>query len=176
MSALNAGPSAREKPARTLPDRSGRNVHPAGLPKSRRNKEQVEADRKVALKASEEEAYKSQMAKDDLAQMNALEEREEEDLPALYPQRLSARIDKRRLADIIESETDECFDIRVDSDEDSDLDSPSQSDKATKAKTKVSVSCPFNRVGIYDLNHLSAYKAHQGGGSSGAFVKDKGIA
>ena len=138
-STLTAGPSAQVTPTRTLPNRSGRNVHPAGLPKYRRNKAQVEADRKAALKASEEQTFKSQMAKDELAQMNVLEERKEEDLPVLYPQCLSARINKWHLADIIESETDECFDIRVDSDEGSDLDSPSQSDKATKAKTTVSV-------------------------------------
>ena len=63
----NAGPSVQVKPTRALPDRSGRNVHPAGLPKSRHSKKQVDADRKAAMKASEEQAHKSQMAKDLLA-------------------------------------------------------------------------------------------------------------
>jgi hypothetical protein len=136
----SAGPSTPVKPTRALPNRPGRNIHPAGLPKSRRSKEQVEADRKAALKASEEQAHKSQMAQDLLARMNILEEVEDEDLPTRYPQRLSARIDKHHYTDI-ETESDECFDIRVD--EDSDLDSPSKPDKATEAKPKVSVPRHF---------------------------------
>ena len=144
------------KPTRALPNRSGRNVHPAGLPKSRRSKEQVDADRKAAIKASDEQAHKSQMAKDLLARMNILEDREEEDLPTLYPQRLSARINKRCHADT-GTESDEFFDIRVD--EDSDLDSPSETEKAIEAKPKVGVSCRFNGVGISDYC-LLAYEAH----------------
>jgi hypothetical protein len=99
---------------------------------------QVEADRKATLKVLEEKACKDQMAKDLFARMNILEEDEDEDLPARYPQRLSTRINKRHYIDI-ENESDECFDIRVD--DVSDLDSPSKSDcdKAAKAKTKVSV-------------------------------------
>ncbi|KAN0134190.1 hypothetical protein V8E53_007962 [Lactarius tabidus] len=128
------GPSAPVKPTCALPNRSGPNIHPAGLPKSQHSKEQVEADRKAALKASEEQAHKSQMAQDLLVQMDILEEHEEEDLPTRYPQCLSARIDKRHFADI-ETESDECFDIRVD--EDSNLDSPSKPDKATEAKLKI---------------------------------------
>ncbi|KAN0135021.1 hypothetical protein V8E53_007139 [Lactarius tabidus] len=130
------GTSTPVKPTRALPNRPGRNIHPAGLQKSRRSKEQVEADRKAALKASEEQAHKSQMAQDLLARMNILEEVEDEDLPTQYLRRLSARIDKRHYADI-ETESDECFDIRVESvDEDSDRDSPSKPDKATEAKPK----------------------------------------
>ncbi|KAN0134486.1 hypothetical protein V8E53_007632 [Lactarius tabidus] len=129
------GPSAQVKPTCALPNRPGRNVHPAGLPKSRRTKVQVEADRKATLKALEEKACKDQMAKDLFTQMNILEEDEDKDLPARYPQRLSTRINKRHYIDI-ENESDECFDIRVDNV--SDLDSPSKSDcdKAAKAKTK----------------------------------------
>jgi hypothetical protein len=139
----SAGTSTPVKPTRALPNRPGRNIHPAGLQKSRRSKEQVEADRKAALKASEEQAHKSQMAQDLLARMNILEEVEDEDLPTRYLQRLSARIDKRHYADI-ETESDECFDIRVESvDEDSDRDSPSKPDKATEAKPKVSVPRHF---------------------------------
>ena len=36
------------------------------------------------MKASEEQAHKSQMAKDLLARMNILEDHEKEDLPTLY--------------------------------------------------------------------------------------------
>ena len=135
--APNGSPAAQQKPTRALPSRPGRNIHPAGLPKPRRSKEQVEADCKAALKASEEQAHNAEMAKDLLARMNILEDDEEEDLPVRYPQRLSARIDKRYHAGI-ETESDECFDIRVD-EEDSDLDSPPESDKTTEAKPKVSV-------------------------------------
>lgn len=60
------------------------------------------------------------MAKDDLTQMNALEECEEEDFCARYPQHLWLEsINKWHLMETIESETDECFDIKVDSDLDS---------------------------------------------------------
>ena len=152
----NVVPSVQLKPTRALPNRSGCNVHPAGVPKSRRSKEQVDADRKAAIKPSEEQAHKSQMAKDHLARMNILEDQEEDDLPTLYPQRLSVRINKRRHADT-GTESEESFDIRVD--EDSDLDSPSESDKATEAKPKVGVPCHFNRIGISDYC-LLAYKAH----------------
>jgi hypothetical protein len=139
----SAGTSTPVKPTRALPNRPGRNIHPVGLQKSRRSKEQVEADRKAALKASEEQAHKSQMAQDLLARMNILEEVEDEDLPTWYLQRLSARIDKHHYADI-ETESDECFDIRVESvDKDSDRDSPSKPDKATEAKPKVSVPRHF---------------------------------
>jgi hypothetical protein len=99
--------------------------------------------------------------------MNVLEEHEEEDLPALYPQHLLARINKWHHADM-ETESDECFDIRVD--KGSDLDSPPKSDKATEVKTKVSISHLFHQVGICDLHCFSVYKVYQGCRSSGASV------
>ena len=68
--------------------------------------------------------------------MNILEDQEEDNLPTLYPQHLSVRINKWHHADT-GTESEESFDIRVD--EDSDLDSPSESDKATEAKLKVGV-------------------------------------
>lgn len=137
MLAPDTGPSAQVKPTRTLPNRPGRNIHPAGVRKVRRSKEQVDADRKAGLKALEEKMHEVRMAKELLARMNVLEEHEENDLPALYPQRLSAH--KRLHADV-DSDSDECFDIRVD-DEGSDSDTSSKSDNATKLKTKVRVPC-----------------------------------
>jgi hypothetical protein len=107
--------------------------------KVRRSKQQVEADRQARLKALEEQLQEVQTAKELLARMNVLEEREEDDLPALYPQRLSAH--KRLHADV-DTDSDECFDIRVD-DEGFDSDPSSESDKATKAKTKVRVPFRF---------------------------------
>ena len=96
------------------------------------------------MKASEEQAHKSQMVKDLLTRMNILEDHEKEDLPTLYPQHLLARINKRHHVDT-GTESDETFDIRVDedSDLDSDLDSPSKSDKAPKVKPKVGVPYHF---------------------------------
>ena len=102
------------------------------------------------MKASEEQAHNAEMAKDLLTRMNILEDDEDEDLPARYPQHLSARIDERHHAGI-ESESDECFDIRVD-EEGSDLDPSSESDKATEAKPKVSVPTIPNQVGTVTHN------------------------
>ncbi|KAH9025701.1 hypothetical protein EDB83DRAFT_2656378 [Lactarius deliciosus] len=104
-----------------------RNVHPAGLPKIRRSKEQIEAEREAGVKALKEKIEAVRMAKEHLAQMNIMEERDEDDL-------LSTTIHKRRHVDI-ETDSDECFDLK-DVDHGSDEDSSSESDKATKTKTK----------------------------------------
>ena len=142
------------KPTRALPDRPGRNIHPAGVRKVRRSKEQVEADRKASLKADQEKIREVQMAQDFLARMNMLEECEEDDLPTMYPQRLSTRLNKRLHLNA-ETESDECFDIRVDEYSDSDaspLPSPTpEPDRATEAKPKVSAPVIFDRVGTYDF-------------------------
>ncbi|KAI9436717.1 hypothetical protein H4582DRAFT_1816412, partial [Lactarius indigo] len=121
---------------RTLPSRPGRNVHPAGQPKPRRSKEQIEADRQAGAKALKEKLHEVQMAKEHLTQLNLMEEHEEDDLPILHPQRLSTAIRKRRHIDV-ESD-DECFDLReADNGFNSD-DSSSESDKATKTQKKAS--------------------------------------
>ena len=171
--ALNGSPAAQQKPTRALPSQPGHNIHPAVFPKSQHSKEQVEANCKAALKASEEQAPNAKMAMDLLTRMNILEDNEEEDLPVQYPPCLSARIDKRYHAGI-ETESDECFDIRV-NEEDSNLDSLPESDKTTEAKLKVSV--PYHsRPGQHcDLHCISAYKTRQRCSSSGASVKDEGI-
>ncbi|KAF8265509.1 hypothetical protein EI94DRAFT_1702454 [Lactarius quietus] len=111
----------------------GCNIHPAGVRKVRRTKEQVKADREAALKVAEEKDHEIRTSKELLAQMNVQEELEVEDLPVLYPQRLSTRLAKRRYAEPdSESEELECFDIRVD--DVSDPDSSSKSDKETETK------------------------------------------
>lgn len=130
--------NASVKPTRSLPNRPGRNIHPAGVRKVRRSKKQIEADREAALKAAEERDREIQTGKELIVHMNVHEEHEAEDLPVLYPQRLSTRLAKRRYADA-DSESEECFDIRVD--DVSDPDSSSESDK--EAQMKVSVPCRF---------------------------------
>ncbi|KAH9027183.1 hypothetical protein EDB85DRAFT_1893108 [Lactarius pseudohatsudake] len=114
-------------PTHALPNRVGRNVHPAGLPKIWHSKEQIEANCEAGVKALKEKIHAVQMAKEHLAQMNIMEEREEDDL-------LSTTIHKRRHVDI-ETDSDECFDLK-DVDHGSDEDSSSESDKAAKTKTK----------------------------------------
>ncbi|KAH9046380.1 hypothetical protein EDB83DRAFT_2523371 [Lactarius deliciosus] len=131
------GPSAQVKavmPTRTLPSRPGRNVHPAGQPKLRRNKEQVEADRKAAGKALQEKLHEVRMAKERLVQLNVTEEHEEDDLHMLHPQRLSTAIHKRRHMDV--ESGDERFDLREADDGSDPDDSSSESDEATKTKNK----------------------------------------
>ncbi|KAH8977244.1 hypothetical protein EDB86DRAFT_3092825 [Lactarius hatsudake] len=131
------GPSAQVKavmPTRTLPSRPGCNVHPAGQPKLRRNKEQVEADRKAAEKALQEKLHEVRMAKEHLVQSNITEEHEEDDLHMLHPQRLSTAIHKRRHMDV-ESD-DERFDLREADDGSDPDDSSFESDEATKTKNK----------------------------------------
>lgn len=137
-------PNAQVKavvPTRALPTRPGRNVHPAGQPKTRRSKEQIEADREAGAKALEEKIFEVQMAKKHLAQLNLMEEHEEDDLPVLHPQRLSTAIHKRRHIDIETDSDNECFDLREVDDGSNTDDSSSESDKASKTKTKASVQC-----------------------------------
>ena len=128
-------------PTRSLPNRPGRNVHPAGVPKVRRSKEQIEAEREAANKVIEEKTQKVRMAKERLAQMNLLEEYDN-DLPLQHPPRLSAMIQKRRHMDV-ETDSDEHFDLREadhhgsDSDLDFDSDSVPKHLDAAKPKTKV---------------------------------------
>lgn len=82
--APNGSPAAQQKPTHALSSLPGHKIHPAGLPKPWCSKEQVEANRKAAVKASEEQAHNAEMAKDLLAWMNILDDDEEEDLPFQY--------------------------------------------------------------------------------------------
>ena len=128
-------------PTRALPNRPGRNIHPAGLPKSRRNrrsKEQIEADRDAKKKALEEKAHQKHVAMERLAQINLFEERED-DLPRQLPPRLSAMVQKRHHRDM-DTDSNESFDLGEadhgsDSDLDADIGSDPQSDSLKAAKT-----------------------------------------
>lgn len=121
------------EPARTLPNWPGRNVHPAGPPIIRRKKEQIKADCEAELKALEEKIQAIQMAKEQLAQMNIMEEDEEDDLPGRHPEQLSTTIQKWRHMDM-ESDSDESFDLREVVDDSCDLDSSSESNNGTQTK------------------------------------------
>ncbi|KAI9435240.1 hypothetical protein BJY52DRAFT_1197719 [Lactarius psammicola] len=123
-------------PTHSLPSRPGRNVHPAGQPKIRRSKEQIEADCEAGAKVLEEKIREVQMAKDHLVQLNIMEECKEDDLP-LHTQCSSTVVHKRRHMDI-ETDSDEAFDLREvdgnDNSDNSDSSSP-KSDKMTKTKS-----------------------------------------
>ncbi|KAH9024049.1 hypothetical protein EDB85DRAFT_2182811 [Lactarius pseudohatsudake] len=125
-------------PTRSLPSRRGRNVHPAGQPRIRRSKAQIEADLAAGEKALKEKAREVQAAKEHLAQLNIMEECEEDDLPVSHPQLLSTVIHKRRHADV-ETDSDESFDLSEADDgshSDASDNSSSKSNKATETRTK----------------------------------------
>ena len=134
--ALKAGrPKAQSKaavPTRALPDRPGRNVHPAGQPKPRRSKEEVEVEREARMKELEDLMHIARMAQEDIARLNLMEEVEDD-----LPRHLSLKIQKRPYTDIEADSEDEYFNLR-DAENGSDSDS-SESDNATKAKMRVSV-------------------------------------
>ncbi|KAH8979527.1 hypothetical protein EDB86DRAFT_3140234 [Lactarius hatsudake] len=114
------GPSTQVKaimPTRALPNRPGRNVHPA-----------------AAQKALEEKLHDVRMAKERLVQLNVTEEDKEDDLHLLHLQCLSTAIHKQRHIDV-ESD-DERFDLREADNGSNPDDSSSESDEATKTKTK----------------------------------------
>ena len=105
------------------------------MPKVWRSKEQIEAEREAANKVIEEKTQKVRMAKERLAQMNLLEEYDN-DLPLQHPPRLSAMIQKRRHMDV-ETDSDEHFDLREADHHSSDSDSVPKHLDAAKPKTKV---------------------------------------
>ncbi|KAI9440159.1 hypothetical protein BJY52DRAFT_1195572 [Lactarius psammicola] len=121
-------------PTRTLPSRPGRNIHPAGQPKTRRSKEQIEANCEASVKILEEKMHEVRVVKEHLAQLNLMEEHEEDDLPNLHPQCLSTAIHKRHHVDVEADSDDECFDLREADGGSIPDDSPSKSDKAAKTK------------------------------------------
>ena len=96
------------------------------------------------MKALDEKLHEICVSKERLAQMDIMEECEEEGF-LQHPPRLSAMIQKRCLINV-ETDSDECFDLR-EADNDSDLDSEPESHKAAKTemaadtKTKVSDYC-----------------------------------
>ena len=110
--------------------------------RSRRSKEQIEAEREAKKKALEEKARKERTAMECLVHVNLFEERED-DLPHQHPPRLSAMIQKRHHGDM-ETDSEECFDLREadhgsDSDLDMDIDSDPQSASLKAANTTTEV-------------------------------------
>jgi hypothetical protein len=78
-----------------LPDRPGRNIHPAKLPAARRTTQQVAAENAAKKQAIEEKIRELERAKEILAQMNVSEELGDEELVHDNPQRLSAAVRKQ---------------------------------------------------------------------------------
>ena len=128
-------------PTCTLPNRPGRNIHPAGLPKSwhnQRSKEQIEADHDAKKKALEEKAHQKHVAMECLAQINLFEECKD-DLPCQLPPHLSAMVQKQHHRDM-DTDSNKSFDLgeanhSSDSDLDMDIGSDPQSDSLKAAKT-----------------------------------------
>ena len=81
-----------------LPDRPGRNVHPAKVTKpttTRRTSQEVAAEREAKKRAMEEKIREGEKAKEFLALMNINEDIDDDELLTENPQRLSAAIRKR---------------------------------------------------------------------------------
>ena len=114
-------------PRDPLPDRPGRNVHPAKPTATRRTSQEVAAEREAKKRAMEEKIREGERAKEFLALMNINEDRNNEELLTENPQRLSAAIRKRgrkHHASTDDSDDGEDFDFDavedgVDSDESS---------------------------------------------------------
>ncbi|KAF8256688.1 hypothetical protein EI94DRAFT_1852452 [Lactarius quietus] len=123
-------------PTRILPDRPGRNIHPAGVPKIWCSKVQTKADREAEMKALDKKLHEICMSKEWLTQMDVMEECEEdkEDDFLQHPPRLSAMIQKRHLVDM-ETDSEECFDLR-EAGNSSELDSEPESHKAAETETQ----------------------------------------
>ncbi|KAF8259013.1 hypothetical protein EI94DRAFT_1790722 [Lactarius quietus] len=97
-------------PTCILPDRPGRNIHPAGVPKIQHSKAQTKADREAEMKALDKKLHEICMSKEQLAQMD------------------------RHLVDM-ETDSEECFDLR-EAGNSSELDSKPESHKAAKTETQ----------------------------------------
>jgi hypothetical protein len=134
----------REHVARDpLPDRRGRNIHPAaGQLTTRRTSQEVTADRESQRRALEEKIRQGEKAKELFALMSIAEEQFDEEMLTRNPQRLSAAILKHG-RDCLEedSEVGEVFNF-----EEVDNGTTSESDdsvvqpqaKAAELKSKVS--------------------------------------
>ena len=118
-----------------LPDRKGRNVHPAPTKPTRRTSQEVEAEREAKRKAVEQKIQELEEAKCRLAEMNVSEDIQDDAIDQNYPQRLSVAIRKRQHAEIEEdSDNQELFDFR-DVDE---MSSQSESEEQPVQETAVS--------------------------------------
>ena len=81
--------------------------------------------------------------------MNIMED-EEDELPVQHPLRSSTTIQKWRCVDV-QSDSDECFDLREVIDDGSNSDSPSESNHGAKTK-KVSIQF---RSGCYSVTYTA---------------------
>ena len=99
-----AKPMRRQKqtavvnPRDPLPDRPGRNIHPAKVAKPttiRRTSQEVAAECEAKKRAMEEKIQEGEKAKEFLAWMNTNEDLDNDELLTENPQRLSAAIRKR---------------------------------------------------------------------------------
>jgi hypothetical protein len=113
-----------------LPNRKGRNVHPAPKKKTRRSAQQVAADRAAKQKEIEDKIRELEEVKKRLAETNVAEDIEDEDMGEENPQRLSAAIRKRQYVELEDdSDAGEAFDFQ----EAEEMDS-SESEEPVKKK------------------------------------------
>jgi hypothetical protein len=95
-----------------LPDRPGRNVHPAGKLPKRRTPQEVAAERDAKARAIEQKIRELEDAKRQLAEMNASEDMYDDEMDKGNPQRLSAAT-RKCAYDELEANSDdgEAFDF-----------------------------------------------------------------
>ena len=126
--AANVAPPIRSP----LPERTGRNIHPAPKKGTRRTPQEVQAEREAHKKAIEEKIWELEEAKRLLAEANAAEDIEDDTMGKNNPQRLSTAIHKRQHIDFEgDSDGGEAFDFR-------DVDAMSDSSESEEpAKQKV---------------------------------------
>ncbi|KAI0298193.1 hypothetical protein BC826DRAFT_907194 [Russula brevipes] len=120
-------------PRDPLPDRPGRNVHPAGQKTTRRTPQEVAAACEAQKQAIEEKIREGERAKALLAQMNANEDLQDELMLTENPQRLSIATRKRGRECPAENESGEEFSF-AEVDQGSSSEDTSDSEKPTKGK------------------------------------------
>ena len=94
-----------------LPDRSVRNIHPAGQPTPRRTSKEVAAEREAQRQALEAKIREGEQAKLLFAQMNVAEECLDDEMNVDNPQRLSVALRKCGRDDFDASDNGEHFDF-----------------------------------------------------------------
>ena len=110
-------------PRDPLPDRPGRNIHPAGLVATCRTLQEVAAQRSAKRQAAKETVREGERAKELLAQMNVDEERHDEQMLTDNLQHLSAALRRKQGRECLskDSSNGKEFDLdAVEGDSDSD--------------------------------------------------------
>jgi len=103
---------AQNQPGRDpLPDHLKRNVHPAVLPQKRSSTQEVAAEREAKRRAVEAKIRELEEAKDTLAEMDALEDIQIDEMEEDNPQRLSFAIRKRAHTELEADSDGEKFDF-----------------------------------------------------------------